>query len=327
MGFYIDMINASQGDSFLLSLDDPKWGVYYILIDGGPKSTAGHLVGHLKSITSGTINAIIVTHLDSDHIGGLSDVIESLSVNCLLINVPGNLDSWLKARDVFKRLGEKVETARKLVENLSYTETLLNTAARNKVSIQSALAGRNWAHGQDITINILNPTEDRLKAAWAEEILKGAVEGKIFEEAKAPGTSNSNNASVILELGYKQEPYALFTGDAGAAVIKEVIGNKKYQFLKIPHHGSKTGLDAELVRAINPYVACLSVGDNPHGHPATEVLDYLKSVVCKTYCTNRTKFCRHDCAFDGFGSIYFWVDKAERPGWGRVDSSKCINNS
>lgn len=326
MGFYIDMINVGQGDSFLLSLDDPDRGVYYILVDGGPKSTVEHLVTHLKSITSGTINAVIATHLDCDHIGGLPDVIENLSVKCLLINVPGNLDNWLKARDAFKRLGEKVESARKLVENLSYTESLLNVATRKKVNVEPLLAGRNWSHGQDITINILNPTEDRLKAAWADEILKGVVEGKVFEEAKAPETSNSNNASVILELGYKQEPYAIFTGDAGAAVIKEVIGGRKYQFLKIPHHGSKTGLDEELVKIINPSKGYLSVGDNPHGHPATEVLDILKKVNCQTFCTNRTKYCKRECSYQGFGDLCHRHDKPSRPGWSLVNAENCLNN-
>ena len=40
MGFYIDMIDVGEGDSFLLTLDVPGGGEAYVLIDGGTEEAA-----------------------------------------------------------------------------------------------------------------------------------------------------------------------------------------------------------------------------------------------------------------------------------------------
>ena len=84
-------------------------------------------------------------------------------------------------------------------------------------------------------------------------------------------------------------PRALMTGDAGAAVIKEVTSKKSYQFLKVPHHGSDTGLDEELVKQIRPLHAAIPVGENPHSHPSLKVLDLLRKNGARTYCSTKTK--------------------------------------
>jgi competence protein ComEC len=45
-------------------------------------------------------------------------------------------------------------------------------------------------------------------------------------------------------------------------------------FLKVPHHGSKTSSIQEFVNAVNPRVAVVSVGDgNQFGHPVEDVVE------------------------------------------------------
>ncbi len=325
MGFYIDMINVGQGDSFLLTLDSETVGIAYVLIDSGTAKTSESLIKHLKVIAPGRLN-IIVTHLDNDHIGGLKAVVENLNIIKVFMNVPGNLNAWLSARQRLIERGMTVNSVRELAENLATTEDLLKTLAEKGLNPLPILAGKVLKWGNDIRINVFNPTEDRLKAAWADELLKETIQATVLEESSAPGTTASNNSSVILELEYKEMPYALFTGDADAAVIKEVIGSKSYTFLKVPHHGSKSGLDEDLLKIIKPKTAFLSVGDNPHGHPATEILDIIKNAGAKVYCTNRTKYCRKECKHDGYGNICHKQDKEFRPGWSSVDSNKCSNN-
>lgn len=328
MGFYIDMINVNYGDSFLLTLDNDNNCEYFILIDGGSESTAENLVSHLKDITNGKIDVIVATHIDNDHIGGLKSVIENLDVEFVLMNVPGNIKSWIENMDTFQRLGEEVIPLKKLKKNLSTAEELLQTISNENIPIVEAYTGKSWAVGEDFIINILSPSPELQQEAWSDELLKRTIEtpAQLFEKGEAPPTSLRNNAGIILELVYKEKPYALFPADVGADRIRDSINDNSYVFLKVPHHGSKTGLDSDLISIIKPKRAYLSVGDNNHGHPATEVLDLIKEIGAKTYCTNRTKYCRKDCSYEGFGNLCHREDKNKREGWNTVNPELCANN-
>ena len=47
--------------------------------------------------------------------------------------------------------------------------------------------------------------------------------------------------------------------------------------LKVPHHGSKTGLSKEFLEEIKPKLAVISVGKkNSYGHPAIETMRILR---------------------------------------------------
>src|SRR5260370_37808943 len=87
MGFYIDMIDVGQGDCFLLNLETSS-GDCTILIDGGPPGAGPAVVNFVKSYASAHLSAVIVTHLDIDHLGGLKEVVNECSVAQFRINLP-----------------------------------------------------------------------------------------------------------------------------------------------------------------------------------------------------------------------------------------------
>lgn len=100
----------------------------------------------------------------------------------------------------------------------------------------------------------------------------------LFKVLWPPQRFNSNNdndySSVIL-LGT-----VLFTGDASSFVLSRLshqsIGH--IDILKVPHHGSKNGLNKIFLDLADPKVAVISVGkNNSYGHPSTQVLDLLKA--------------------------------------------------
>jgi beta-lactamase superfamily II metal-dependent hydrolase len=146
-------------------------------------------------------------------------------------------------------------------------------------------------------------------------------------KSPAPKTSPENDSSIVLEIQYKGEPYGLMTSDCGAAVLKEVTEGKKYSFLKVPHHGSETGLDEELIKRWRPSTGYIPVGENPHGHPSLTILELLRKYGAKTYCSTKTKDCRKDCRPGGFGTLCHRKDKPFHLGWTGVDAAKCANNS
>ena len=331
MGFLIDMIDVGYGDSFLLTLDHPDGGEAYVLIDGGKSDKGNTIVEHLKKFADGHISLVIGTHLDDDHIGGLKAVAESFDIGTFIFNVPGDLSAWLELKEIYEYFGRKAASKRVLIESLETANQLLSILRRKGIKVEEALQGKGWRCG-DIILRVLNPNPERINAAWAEEVLESSKVSIIAEsfavryDSEAPETTASNNAGIIIELEYKGQPYALFTADAGAEVLKEVTEGKSYTFLKIPHHGSKTGLDEELAYQLQPKTAYLPVGENSHGHPATEVLDMLKKVGAQTYCTQKTNYCRKACTYRGFGTLSHKRDKEGHAGWSSAESINCLNN-
>jgi competence protein ComEC len=84
-------------------------------------------------------------------------------------------------------------------------------------------------------------------------------------------------ASLILHVSYGSFDL-LLTGDSQARELHEAVDRigKTIDVLQSPHHGSATGLDAELVSELSPKLAVISVGKNRYGHPTKFVLDLFK---------------------------------------------------
>ena len=74
---------------------------------------------------------------------------------------------------------------------------------------------------------------------------------------------------------------ALFTGDIESAQLKQACAQFDIgcvDVLKVSHHGSKTGLDADLASRLSPSVALISCGaNNRYGHPHQQTLDLLEA--------------------------------------------------
>lgn len=81
---------------------------------------------------------------------------------------------------------------------------------------------------------------------------------------------------------------ALLTGDAGVRAedqIADLTGD--IDVLKVPHHGSKTGMSDYFLSLTRPELAVISVGkDNRYGHPAQTSLDLLKKHKIKVLRTD-----------------------------------------
>lgn len=332
MGFFIDMIDVGQGDAFLLTLGSQTRDVTF-LIDGGPPSKGKTVAAFVKQHAGGYLDVVIGTHLDIDHIGGLKDVVENCTIGRFYLNLPPDprksLSTLLRQRLERKKSGSSWDMLQKSLEAAS---DLADALMKKKITPEAILAGYSWNLGE-ITLHVLNPTPDRLLAAWKElEENEDPVTASIRELTQAlglkvaPETTTENNSSVVIELAYKGQPYALLAADAGADVLKAVATGKRYPFLKVPHHGSKTGLDEQLLTQLRPETGYIPVGDNDYGHPAIEILDLLRKYGAKTYCSQKTRDCRRDCPQGGFGNLCHRKDREFRPGWSSVDSNKCANN-
>ena len=89
----ITFINVGQGDAALLQ--DPNG--FDVLIDGGPSSAGANVVSSLRSQNIDSLEVILSTHADADHVGGLVTVLqaEDISVGVIYYNgYPGSTITW-----------------------------------------------------------------------------------------------------------------------------------------------------------------------------------------------------------------------------------------
>lgn len=69
-------LDVGQGDSTLIRTPANQ----YILIDGGNNDQGKNVVKYLNALGVKTLDAMVATHPDADHIGGLDDVLKALDV-------------------------------------------------------------------------------------------------------------------------------------------------------------------------------------------------------------------------------------------------------
>lgn len=91
----------------------------------------------------------------------------------------------------------------------------------------------------------------------------------------------NNEASVVGVLKYK-DIKILLTGDADGETEKRLVwrGLLRQDFgrldvLKVGHHGAREGTSRDLLEAVRPKLAVISVGKNKFGHPSEEVTTRL----------------------------------------------------
>jgi len=117
----------------------------------------------------------------------------------------------------------------------------------------------------------------------------GLIYLDIVNPAKGYQNTETNGYSItylLKYIGFK----AIFTGDLSPDVseslaISGVLG--PVQYIKIPHHGSKEGLTENLLKALEPAVATISVGkNNTYGHPSPEIIEMLNKYNVKTFRTD-----------------------------------------
>lgn len=77
--FWVEFIDVGQGDCALIQCDG-----HYMMIDGGPSKASSTVYTILKNKGIKTIDLMIATHPDEDHIGGLSGALNYSSVGTVL---------------------------------------------------------------------------------------------------------------------------------------------------------------------------------------------------------------------------------------------------
>lgn len=286
-GYVVDMIDVGQGDAFVVATST-RDGVKTCLIDAGPKSAGGIVVDHINKHYDGKLTYAILTHIDDDHIGGFRDVLGAgIRPETVFVNDP---------REALKQLAKT--GARTLVEELvqitasvKTSDSVISQIDDAGIKRRSAFAGERFRLSAALSIDILSPARD----AFATLVSRFSKRNRELLERVANQRRNcsaENDASVICAATYndgKLYDRALFTGDGCLATLK-LVAMEAFDYVKAPHHGSWHCCDDDLVKAwmggSDTPRAAFSFGDNPHGHPDSEVVASFRTAGAKILCTH-----------------------------------------
>ena len=100
-------------------------------------------------------------------------------------------------------------------------------------------------------------------------------------------TSHRNDESLVMKITYGKTS-ALLEADAEKGTEKIIsTEHPSADVLKVAHHGSASSTNADLLAAVRPRFAIISVGTrNVYHHPRAQVLERLEQTVAATYRTD-----------------------------------------
>ena len=229
-----------------------------ILIDGGPDGSVLSCLGKHMPFWDRDLELVILTHPHSDHFTGLFSVLKTYKVK------------------VFAT--EDLEN-----KTLGFGE-LMKMIKNQAISTRFIFAGDRFSLKDEVMLEIVGPTKEFLSqtspgGTIGESNEFGSVETLVSFgnfSALLTGDSQSEELNEAIQ-SFESAPFGAAQGKQGKILI-----------LQVPHHGSKTGLNAEILDFLQPKLAVISVGaKNKYGHPTPFILDLLKSKNIKTLRTDQ----------------------------------------
>lgn len=107
-GLSVHFIDVGQGDSAFI------WcGGETMMIDGGPNDSGGKAEQYVAAYGIKTLKYIVPTHPDEDHVGGLTDVVQKLTVqNAIMTDATANTHTFEKLLTTIRNRHVKVLRAK-----------------------------------------------------------------------------------------------------------------------------------------------------------------------------------------------------------------------
>lgn len=274
MGMELINHNAGKGDCIQIRYTGESRTCHNIIVDTGVLQFGPQLNLIWNSIMDARemLDVIILTHVDDDHIGGLL-------YNLRIGNIPPVKEIWMNHGNLMR---ESVELSVKQNDEL-YTHLV-----KAGILVKPVIAGMEKVL-DGAEFKIVWPNENILNDFYSDYIgqipLGHASDyGYSFEELKDMPISSKdsrkcNRASVIFELNYG-EKRLLFTGDAWAHDIMENVKNRKYDFIKLPHHGSILNLSEGWgdVFECSKYIICTDGISHPNKQTIAKLYKWYEEV-------------------------------------------------
>lgn len=247
---HVVFCDVGQGDAILISK-----GLTQVLIDSGRNDAVLECLARYLPWWDRTLELIVVTHADADHIGGFPTVLARYQIQHALINPVG------KPSQDFLALREALLT--EISQGMSLVRPFLGQ------SISLSDSSRFIVLSPRVGEESLGPLQAHLSEATLSDILRQ-------QEVE---TKNYNDGSIVLLLEVGRVTF-LLTGDLETAGEQALLTQgliPDVDILKVGHHGSKTSTSPDFLSQVQPEISVISSGkNNRYGHPAPSVLKLLE---------------------------------------------------
>lgn len=262
--------NAGKGDCLRLRYTGASGISHNILIDSGEIRFGLEFEAICKQIVANheKIDVMVLSHVDMDHLGGL------------LYNLRNKIK--LSIEEVWMNHGSLMGKNAEL--SVKQNDEVYTALKEQGIPVKPVIAGTTYELDGAV-FRVLWPDEETLYRLFPQP-LGNVVLGKpsdygySFGELmnmpiKGKDTSPNNRASVIMEVAYKGQKL-LFTGDAWAEDILQVVGNSSYDFIKLSHHGSVRNLSEEWSGKIKcqTYMICADGSTHPDKQTIAKLLKW-----------------------------------------------------
>ncbi|PYE47489.1 competence protein ComEC [Paenibacillus barcinonensis] len=274
----VQFLDIGQGDSTLITTPGGK----HILVDGGGTINFGGneaswktrrdpyevgakvVVPLLKKRGIHHLDAVIATHADQDHAGGLQAVLEQIPVRRLMFN------GTTSGKEKF--------------------DQLLDTAVQRQIPLFAIRQGMTYKPDQETMLHFLSPEPGALPDSSGEiPIYEDQNAASVVFLLEMAGTSMlfTGDMDAVTE---QDVLYAIQEGSlADMAAMRPWSSSPiSIDVLKAAHHGSKTSTSEAWLQHWNAKAALISAGvNNTYGHPNPEVMKRLEAVGSQIYRTDQ----------------------------------------
>lgn len=262
---YVHFVDVGQGSATLI-----QQGSTGILIDAGEKDYGDFLCKYINSCGVKELEYVVASHPHSDHIGGMCDVLETYSVDTIIM----------------PELSEINMPTTKVYENLLDTVYDKNI---NTVLIDGK-KGYSFGLNDDIDVEVLGPVEQ----------VKDLNDMSVIVRVSAFDTE-----FMILGDAEKQELSSVYSKPLNKNLsVIDSVNNFKSDVVAMGHHGSSTSIHKKFLSAVDAETAVISCGkDNKYGHPHKEALEYIKQQNMTLYRTDTDGSVVFKCTSDGYERV------------------------
>ncbi|MBY0117466.1 ComEC/Rec2 family competence protein [Paenibacillus xylanexedens] len=299
----VQFLDIGQGDSTLITTPEGK----HILVDGGGTVSFGNteqswktrrdpyevgakvVVPLLKKRGIHQLDAVIVTHADQDHAGGLQAVLEQIPVKRFMFNgTTSGKENFDKLLDTAM---ERKIPLYAIQQGMSYKadkQTSLHFIAPDLAHMDVNASGNlpvSEHQNHDSVVFLLEMagasmlfTGD-MDAAAEQDLLYMIQDGSLAAQFEQKGADLGVTEGVVQRV--LTRPLQVDSNDASAASVSIDV-------LKVAHHGSKTSSTKAWLQYWNAKTALISAGvNNTYGHPNPGVMERLEATGSEIYRTDQ----------------------------------------
>ena len=308
----IKVLPANCGDCIIISFDDGD-RIKNILVDGGAGTVYDDVLkDEIKriKIDNQKIDLLIITHTDTDHIGGIIKFIEDDSLNGYIEEV------WFNSWTNFDGKPVKLSHDKKEISAGS-AKILENKLKRMDIWQNELIAQGICRNYNKAKIIVVSPNENSLEAlrGYLKDEFKISesddrkkkielLQKRKFKEDKAI----PNGSSIAFIFEYDSKNKILFTGDSFPSIVLEGLEKMnfidetkkvRFDYIKVSHHASKKNTSDEFLEKIdcnNYIVTTMGCNGKPNKETFARILKHQPLNIFFNYKTAKTEniFTPHD---------------------------------